>query len=120
MGHLPSARPPWEGGGNTGHEFDGITHYWIVPQSPASSIADGSYDWIVAQDFNVEQSGWYDFNFKSGGDKELDFSINGSITSYLGDARRPHHDRRVGIDLAVVAAGSKYLIVGIDNSLGLL
>jgi hypothetical protein len=86
---IGGSRPPWEGGGNTGYEFDGITNYWIAPQSSASSIAGGSYNWIVAQDFTVEQAGWYDFNFSGAGDNELDFYINGIITNYLDDPQRP-------------------------------
>jgi hypothetical protein len=81
---------PWFGGGpQTGYTFDGITNYWISPQSSTASIAGGSYNWILAQDFTVEQAGWYDFNFNGAGDNELDFYINGNITSYLGDPQRP-------------------------------
>ena len=81
---------PWFGGGNqTGYEFNGITNYWISPTSTTASIAGGSYNWIVAQQFNVEQAGWYDFNFNGAGDNELDFYINGNITNYLGDSQRP-------------------------------
>ena len=81
---------PWFGGGNqTGYEFNGIRNYWIAPTASSSSIAGGHYNWIVAQDFNVEQAGWYDFNFKGAGDNDLDFYINGSISTYLGDPQRP-------------------------------
>jgi hypothetical protein len=81
---------PWFGGGNqTGVSFDGITNYWIAPQSSSSSIAGGSYNWIVAQDFVVEQSGWYDFNFQGAGDNQLDFYINGIITNFENDPQRP-------------------------------
>jgi hypothetical protein len=81
---------PWSGGGpQTGVTFNGTTNYWIAPTSSSASIAGGNYNWIVAQDFNVEQAGLYDFNFNGAGDNELDFYINGSITSYLGDPQRP-------------------------------
>ena len=115
---------PWFGGGNqTGYEFDGITNYWIGPQSSHSSIAPGHYNWIVAQDFNVEQSGWYDFNFKGAGDNELDFYINGSITSYLGDPQRPtitggtQIGTRAGTFTAITNfTGSAYMNAGINTA----
>jgi hypothetical protein len=77
----------------------------------------------VAQDFNVEQSGWYDFNFKGAGDNELDFYINGSITSYLGDPQRPtitggtQIGTRAGTFTAITTfTGSAYMNAGINTA----
>ena len=115
---------PWFGGGNqTGYEFNGITNYWIAPQSSSSSIAGGNYNWIVAQDFTVEQSGWYDFNFSGAGDNELDFYINGSITSYLGDPQRPTitggtqiGTRAGGFTSITTFSGSAYMSAGTNTA----
>lgn len=115
---------PWFGGGNqTGINFNGITNYWIAPRNSSSSIAGGNYNWIVAQDFQVEQSGTYDFNFQGAGDNELDFYINGSITSYLGDAQRPTitggtqiGTRAGGFTQIATFTGSAYMSAGTNTA----
>lgn len=79
------------GGGSpqAGFVFGSVTNYWIAPTPTTASIVGGSYNWIVAQTFVVDQAGYFNFNFQGAGDNELDFYINGSITDYLGDSNRP-------------------------------
>ena len=90
--YVPTAVPNvFVGGGNpqTGVTFNGVTNYWIAPQSSDASLILVDYNWIVAQTFVVEQAGLYNFNFSGAGDNQLDFYINGSIGNYLGDSNRP-------------------------------
>ena len=97
------------GGGSpqTGYVFSGVTNYWIAPASTDASLIPGNYNWIVAQTFNVDQAGYFNFNFQGAGDNELDFYINGSVTNYLGDSNRPTITG--GTQIGTRAGGFSYL-----------
>ena len=97
------------GGGSpqTGVAFGSVRNYWIGPHSTDASLLGGNYNWIVAQTFNVDQAGYFNFNFQGAGDNELDFYINGSITNYLGDSKRPTITG--GSQIGTRAGGFSYL-----------
>jgi len=71
-------------GGNTssvqnGYTADGTTVYWISPQSTVTGLVSGTYNWIVAQQFNVVRDGNYSFTFGGAGDNEISFFVGGTI-----------------------------------------
>jgi autotransporter-associated beta strand protein len=71
-------------GGNTssvqnGYTVSGTTVYWISPQSTVTGLVSGTYNWIVAQEFNVVRDGDYSFTFGGAGDNEISFFIGGTI-----------------------------------------
>lgn len=55
------------------------TYYWIAPYPAGTSLQDGSYNWIVRQEFQVTETGTYDFNFTGAGDNDISFFIDGTI-----------------------------------------
>ncbi|MGA1289449.1 MAG: DUF4347 domain-containing protein, partial [Rubrivivax sp.] len=86
---LPSGLP--QSGQNifyspTGYTLDGVTNYWMAPNSDASSLVtatstlSANYNWIAAQDFNITQAGLYTFDFKGTADNAISFYIDGSVT----------------------------------------
>ena len=80
--YVPTNAPgSFVGGGfpQTGVTLNGAQSYWIAPQATTSSLVAGSYNWIVAQDFNVPATGFYRFDFPGAGDNELEFYIGGSV-----------------------------------------
>ena len=72
-----------QGGMTTG----GNHYYWLAPDSDAASLNLSSYNWIVAEQFNVTQAGIYNFDFKGAGDNRITFFINGAVD--LTDAVHP-------------------------------
>jgi len=113
---IPSAPGVFIGGGNpqNGVTFNSITNYWIAPHNTDASLIGGNYNWIVAQEFNVDSAGIYTFNFQGAGDNELDFYINGSITNYLGDSNRPTITG--GTQIGTRAGGFGYLTTFTGNA----
>ena len=66
--------------GQTGYVNNGVTNYWLSPNTTSGSMQGGNYNWIVAQTFNIDTAGVYNFNFQGAGDNAISFYINGSIT----------------------------------------
>jgi autotransporter-associated beta strand protein len=69
------------GGVQNGYTADGTTSYWIAPQSTVNALVGGSYNWIVAQEFNVVRDGVYSFSFGGAGDDQISFFINGTVNT---------------------------------------
>jgi hypothetical protein len=66
-------------GSQGGYTVDSNTFYWISPSSTDASIANGSYNWIAAQTFEITSAGEYEFNFYAAGDNAIEFFVDGSI-----------------------------------------
>lgn len=58
--------------------MSGSTYYWISANTAATPVTSGTYNWIVAQDFNVSTAGSYEFNFNATVDNELQFFVGGT------------------------------------------
>lgn len=113
---IPSAPGVFIGGGNpqSGVTFNGVTNYWIAPHNSDASLVGGNYNWIVAQNFIVDQAGVYSFSFQGAGDNQLDFYINGSVGNYLGDSNRPTVVS--GTQIGTRAGGFGYLTTFTGNA----
>jgi hypothetical protein len=113
---IPSAPGVFIGGGNpqTGVTFNSVTNYWIAPHNSDASLVGGNYNWIVAQNFIVDQAGVYTFSFQGAGDNELDFYINGSVGNFLGDSNRPTIVG--GTQIGTRAGGFSYLTTFTGNA----
>lgn len=95
---VPEAPLQFVGGGwplQAGVTTDGITNFWVAPSWTVTSLITSSFDgenpynWIIAQDFQIETSGEYRFEFIGAGDNELEFFLNGEIGHLGGDLNRP-------------------------------
>ena len=66
--------------GRNGYVNNGVTNYWLAPNTTTASMQGGNYSWIVAQTFVIPVAYEYNFLFQGAGDNAISFYINGSIT----------------------------------------
>jgi len=71
---LGSARPSWLHQLRRGFYWEGIQ-----PSSAAIYGFPTDYNFILAQTFTVDQTGYYDFLFPASGDNYFSFYINGTV-----------------------------------------
>ncbi|MFM9111240.1 MAG: Ig-like domain-containing protein, partial [Prochlorococcaceae cyanobacterium] len=65
----------------TGYTANGVTNYWMAPNTTGSTFAPGNYNWIAAQAFTVPADGLYSFSFQGTADNAISFYINGSVVN---------------------------------------
>jgi autotransporter-associated beta strand protein len=68
-------------GVQNGYTTSGTTVYWIAPQPTTAQLVGTTYNWIVAQEFNVVRDGVYSFTFGGAGDDRISFYIDGAVNT---------------------------------------